>query len=196
MKIIGLTGGVGSGKSTVAKLMGEHYRAHLLIADDIARDFMKKGNVSFHHIVDYFGVNILDEDGELDRKKLASIVFEDESKLKILNSFIHPYVKEYILNEIERLKKVEPNAVVLVESAILFEVSYQEFCDEVWYVNAEDHIRRIRLKKNRNYTDEKIDSILANQMTEEEYKKRSTHVISNNDKEENLIKELQFLLVK
>lgn len=194
MKIIGLTGGVGSGKSTVAKLLKDKYNAHLLIADDIAREYMNKGEISYQLIVDYFGSDILDDQEEIDRKKLAGIVFVHEEKLKILNSFIHPHVKDKILKEITRLKKQEPDSIAIVESAILFEVSYQEFCDEVWYVNAADEIRRIRLKNNRNYTDEKINSILANQLTEDEYMKRSHHVIYNNDSEDKLMKEIELLL--
>lgn len=195
MKIIGLTGGVGSGKSTVAKLMEKYYGAHLLIADDIARDFMKKDEISYNLIVNHFGTAVLDENKELNRKKLAEIVFAKEEQLKILNSFIHPYVKDYILKEIDCLYRNDSNAIIIVESAILFEVSYQEFCDEIWYVNALKEIRRERLKLGRGYSDEKIDSILSNQLSEDEYMKQSHHVIYNNDNEDKLKAKLEILLV-
>lgn len=194
MKIIGITGGVGSGKSTVAKIMRDRFHAHILIADDIGRTLMEKGNISYQKILENFGRVILNEEEEIDRKKLASLVFHNEEKLNLLNSCVHPFVTDYILSEIKKLKVIEPEAIVVVESAILIEVGYKEFCDEVWYVSVTKEVRRERLKLNRNYSDEQIDQIVSNQLSEEEYSSTCDRIIYNNEEEEQVIEQLQNLL--
>ena len=194
MKVIGLTGSVGSGKSTVAKMMEEKFHAYVIYTDEVAKDFMKPGQVSYQLTLNYFGTNILFENGEIDRGKLASIVFQDEKKLATLNSFIHPYVKEYVLETIEKVKESGVHSYCVVETALLLQAGYTGFCDEIWIVTLMDEIRRKRLKESRGYSDEKIDSILKNQLSEQKLRDAATHIIENNGDIDKLEQEIQFLL--
>ena len=195
MKIIGLTGGIGSGKSTVAKVLQEKFNAYLIFTDDVAKDLMSKGQISYKLTVDYFGQGILDETGEIDRKKLASIVFGDKEKLEKLNSFSHPYVEEFVQNKIKELKETNEYSIIVVETALLLEVGYERFCDDVWYVTAPEEVRRDRLKQSRGYSDEKIDSILKNQMSDEVFRKSCPHVLENNGPIDKIEQQIQVLLV-
>lgn len=199
MKVIGLTGGVGSGKSTVANMMKNEFQAQIIIADQVGHLMMQKGYPSYDLILHHFGEEILDEKKEIDRKKLSNLVFIDnqnaKEQLKILNSFIHPYVYEYINEELKKIKKSKEESIVVIETAILFEAGFDKICDEVWYINTTMQVRRNRLKQSRNYTDEKIDSIMANQLTEQDFMKYCTKIINNDGELEKIRKQIQLLLV-
>ncbi len=194
MKVIGLTGGVGSGKTTVANLLQENYNAYVIFSDEVAKDLMEPGQVSYALVVDAFGEKVLDDKMKIDRKKLAKEVFHNSEKLELLNSLTHPYVEQFILEEIERLRKLNQYQYIVVETALLFQVNYHRFCDEVLVVIADEQIRRNRLKESRGYTDEKIDSILENQMTNKDFCKYTTHIIENNGDMNNIDKQLQNML--
>lgn len=200
MKVIGLTGGVGSGKSTVANIMKNEFHAHIIIADQVGHLMMQKGNRSYDLILHHFGEEILDEKKEIDRKKLSNLVFLNnpnaKKQLEILNSFIHPYVNEYIKDNLEKMKQSKKESIVVIETAILFEAGYDNICDEIWYVNTTMEIRRDRLKQSRNYTDEKIDSIMSNQLSEQEFMKYCTKIIYNDGELEKIRKQIKLLLVK
>lgn len=195
MKIIGIMGGVGSGKSTVANVMRDHFNAHVILTDDVAKRLSEKGGISYQLILNYFGNEILQENGEIDRKRLGSIVFLDKEKLEILNSFTHPYVKEAVICEIEEVKQLGKASYILIETALLIEAGYRHLCDEVWYVTVDERIRRERLALSRGYTDEKTDSILKNQMSENDFRDNCDKIIYNNDNIENLVEQIQKLLV-
>ena len=96
MKVYGITGGAGTGKSEVIRMLQDDFRGYVIMADEVARELTQKGHVSYRLIVDYFGRDILMEDGEIDRRKLADHVFNNEEALEKLNSMTHPYVKEEI----------------------------------------------------------------------------------------------------
>lgn len=181
MKVIGLTGGVGSGKTTVANILQSKFNACLINTDDIAKKLMKPGEISYQLVVEHFGREILDETGEINRPKLANIVFSNPNELAILNSFSHPYVKEYVLHTIEQEKKINRYSFLVVETALLIEAGYERYCDEVWYVTVSDAIRRKRLKENRGYTDQKIDSIMKNQLKEETFVAHANKIIVNEE---------------
>lgn len=195
MKVIGLTGGVGTGKSTVAKVLADKFNAYLIFTDDIARDLMRKGEISYRLVVEYFGEGILDEEKEIDRQKLATIAFGDKEKLAKLNSFSHPYVEEFVTNKIAEIKKEKQYSLIVVETALLLEVGYEKHCDEVWYVAAPEATRRARLKESRGYTDEKIDAILMNQMSDEVFRTRCSHTIENDGDIDKIEQQIQLLLV-
>ncbi|MBE5926942.1 MAG: dephospho-CoA kinase [Lachnospiraceae bacterium] len=180
--VIGITGGVGCGKSTVMSIMQEKYNFILLEADKIAHKLMEPGQQVYNEIVNVFGKDILDVDSSIDRKKLGEIVFSNEEKLKKLDDIVHPGVREYIENRINQSISEEN---FLIESAILVEAGYKNICDEIWYIYASDEVRRDRLKKSRGYTDEKIDSIINNQSSEEEFIKNADKIIKNDKNIEN-----------
>lgn len=195
IKIIGLTGGIGSGKSTVAKILQNDFGAKVIIADEIGYMAMNPGESSYYDIISYFGTAILNDKKEINRQELANIVFHDDDKLTMLNSIIHPYVHKYVLQVLEEVKKDKSADFVIIESAILIEAGYQSICDEIWYVSVEDKLRRERLIKNRGYSMDKIESIVKKQMKEADYKKYATKIITNNGDISEISRQLELLLV-
>ncbi len=177
MKIIGITGGIGSGKTLVTKLLEEE-GAYIANTDRIAKELMEPGQASYIDVVEYFGKDILLEDKTIDSNRLSKIVFKDEKKLKILNSLTHPKVLEVVQEEIEEKRK-EGWKYFVIETALMIESGYDTICDQVWYVYAPEKMRRDRLKKSRDYSDLKIDSIFESQCKDEDFRKRYSIVIEN-----------------
>lgn len=187
MNIIGLTGTVGCGKSTVGKLIQDNFSAKLVMTDEVGHLVMRKGSSAYEEVVRTFGKDILDKDGEINRKILGGIVFRDEAKLKQLNKIIHPRVKEYLAEDIARETQRRRYEFYIMESAILIETGLNKICGQNWYVDTPDDIRRERLKKSRGYSDEKIEAILANQKEKEFFLKHCDHIIENVNLENVLI---------
>ena len=144
MKVIGITGGIGSGKSLVADIMIKKYKAYLINSDSIAKEQMMPGGVSYEGVVEYFGKQILMEDGTIDKGKLSKIVFSDKDKLLKLNSLTHPNV----LIEVQRIIAHKRDSRIvpfcIIETALMIEAGYDFVCDEVWYVHSPQDIRRSR----------------------------------------------------
>lgn len=180
MKVIGITGGAGSGKSEVLKILKNEFNAHVIIADDVARHLSEKGQICYNNIIAEFGTDVLGEDGEIDRPKLASIVFNDEVKLQKLNKLTHPFVRLAIESDIKDQKQKKTASCIVVEAALLIESGYTTMCDEVWFVYTDAAIRRQRMKETRGYTDAKVDSVMANQLDEATFREKSDRIITNN----------------
>ena len=179
MKVIGLTGGIGSGKSLVAGIMKEQYGAYVIDTDQIARQQMEPGGASYQEVVDYFGSNILTVDGKIDRSRLATLVFEDRAKRLRINEITHPKVLETVKRQIDSHRQQQVFPYLLIETALMIESGYDFVCDEVWYVYAPEEQRRNWLKRERGYTDEKIDVIYQNQCKAEEFRERFPKTIEN-----------------
>jgi dephospho-CoA kinase len=194
MKIIGITGGIGSGKSLVAKILHDTYGACLINTDQIAKEQMEPGGDSYGQVVAYFGKEILAEDHTIDRKKLAAIVFQDEDKRRKINQITHPIVLDEVQQKIRSLRQGGNTPYVIIETALMIESGYDSNCDEVWYVYAPEEDRRRRLKEERKLSDEKIDSILASQSSEEAFRKRFSKVIENTGDIEHLRKQVEKLI--
>lgn len=184
MHVIGLTGGVGSGKTVAAHMLAEILSAELLISDELGHVVMQKGEAGYQKIVETFGTEILDEQGEIVRDRLSKVVFADAEALKQLNQIIHPAVKEYLKNYIEQRKERE--GWLVLETAIMFETGCDALCDEVWYVYVSPETRRKRLELGRGYSIEKTDAIMEKQMSEDEYRNRCQQVIANEGDEQEL----------
>ncbi len=135
--VIGVTGGVGAGKSTVLKILRDKYDARLILTDDVARELMVPGGASYDLVRVAFGDEILCENGELDRGKLAGIVFADVGKLELLNSITHPQTKEETKRRIAACREEDPDALVVVEAALLIEAGFTDLLDELWVVTAD-----------------------------------------------------------
>lgn len=189
MKIIGVTGGVGAGKSTVLNYLEKRYGAKLILADLVGHEVMEPGHEAYEQVVKAFGQEIVSEDKTIDRKALGAIVFADEKKRMILNRIIHPAVRQEILR---RLKEAELSHLssVVVEAALFLEENYDAFCDETWYIYTDEKIRRQRLKESRGYSDERIDQIFRSQKTHEEFQKRCMFMIDNNGSEEETFRQI------
>lgn len=192
MYVIGLTGGVGSGKTVVAHTLAEITGARVLLADELGHLVMEKGEKGYQEIVRTFGEEILDEQGKVNRETLAGIVFADEGKLGKLNQIVHPAVREYLRNDIEK-RRAEEGFLVL-ETAIMFETGCDTLCDEVWYVHVPEEIRMERLAKNRGYSGEKSRSIMKQQLSEREFRRRCKRVICNGGNLEALERNIRQLI--
>ena len=180
MKVYGITGGAGTGKSEVIKMLQQTFGGCVIMSDEVARELMQKGNISYQLIVEYFGRDILMDDGEIDRKRLADHVFNNKEALEKLNSMTHPYVKDEIRKLIAEAEASGECRFVALESAILLECGYEDICDEFWYVYTKPEIRRQRMKETRNYSDEKVDSVMRNQQPDEVFFEQCSFVIKNN----------------
>ena len=182
MKIIGITGGIGSGKSLVLNRLKEKYNAHIVEADKVAHFLQMKGQPVYNSIVENFSSSVLNDDGDIDRQKLGKIVTDNKEKLEQLNKIVHPAVKEYILKDIEEAKK-NGTGLYVIEAALLIQDGYKEICDELWCITADIKIRVKRLIENRGYSEEKAKAFIMNQPDEEFYIKNSDRVIYNDSDE-------------
>lgn len=179
MKVLGITGGVGAGKSTVLDYIAKMYHARVIQADQVGHLLMSPGQVCYYRIAQSFGSSILNGDQNINRSKLADIVFENPEKLQKLNQIVHPAVKEYIVNEIKKERTAGKVPFVVIEAALLIEDHYETICDEFWYVYTSDDVRRIRLKKARGYSDEKVKQIMKNQMRDNVFRQHCQFVVDN-----------------
>lgn len=177
--IIGVTGGVGCGKSTVLEFLYEQYGASIYKADEIGHKIMEKDMPAYKKIVEYFGTEILDKSACIDRKKLGAIAFNDEEKLEFLNSIIHPGVQDYIINGILAEYTNESHRLFVIEAALLIEAGYKNICTELWYIYADKDERIKRLISSRGYSREKCESIINNQLSEEIFRANSDFVVNN-----------------
>ncbi len=194
MKVIGITGGVGCGKSTVLDIIKDNFNAYIIKADDVAKELMEPGQKGYTEVVDFFGMDILDANREIDRQVLSQIVFNNSNKRMVLNSIIHPMVKAQIVNTITQLKIEDVYDYVFVEAALLLEDHYEVFLDEIWYIYAPNKLRKQRLIESRGYSEERIESMMASQLTEEEFRLSSDVVIDNSGSKENTLASLVKLL--
>ena len=180
LKIIGITGGVGAGKSTVAKLYADIKGAYIIFTDNVAKYLQEEGKTCYNLIVEHFGQEILNDDRSIDRAKLAQIVFGNEEELKILNSYVHKQVLVEVKRIIEDIRLKGTYTIILLESAILFQVNeLKDLCDEIWYVEARETDRRERLKRERGYSEERIEAMSISQECIRRMKDRCDRVIIN-----------------
>ena len=178
MKVIGITGGVGSGKSRVLSYMETKYDTFICQADHVAWKLQEPGQKCHAEIVKSFGEEILNEDQTINRAKLGQIVFADHEKLRLLNQIMHPAVKASIVKMIQEQEESQTTYFV-IEAALLIEEQYHLICDELWYIYCDEKIRRERLKSSRGYTDEKINAIMGSQLSEQNFRKECQIMIDN-----------------
>ena len=179
MRFIGITGGVGAGKSTVLGYLADHYGARVIEADRVAHLLQQPGGDCYDAIVNCFGREILFPDGRINREILGKIVYADQKQLKVLNRIVHPAVKTYIIDIIAQERKKGAVPFVTIEAALLLEDGYDQICDEIWYIYADEAARTKRLQSSRGYSPEKIRSVMANQRDEEGYRSGCKLVIDN-----------------
>ena len=178
MRIIGVTGGVGAGKSTVLEMLKQEFGAELLVADEIGKRLMEPDGACFRPVAELFGREILTETGGLDRKKIAELVFQDRDRLTALNQIIHPAVRAEIEKRLSDLER-DGKETAVIESAILLEAGYEEICGEIWYIYADCETRIRRLEASRGYSRKKCLEVMSNQLPEETFREKATAVIDN-----------------
>ena len=181
--IIGVTGGVGAGKSTVLEILKEEYGAKLIMCDDVARKLQEPGRASYNAICAYFGEEILTggPGSEIDRTALAKIVFNDEEKLEKLNGMTHPLVKEEVMHLINVYYYEDPYGIIVIEAALLIEAGYRNILDELWCVTAGSETRIKRLMESRGYSRERALDMMGKQKTNEEFIEECDFAVYNED---------------
>lgn len=200
MHVLGITGGVGAGKSTVLRLLCENFNAAAIQADEVGKLLMEPGAKGYQQIIEVFGDGVLVNDANgsehppIDRERLASLIFADNNKRIVLNGIIHPLVKKYIIEEIARITCSESYDFIFVEAALLIEDHYDIICDELWYIYADEAVRRRRLIESRGYSDEKINKIFKSQLSDEEFRKHCSRVIDNSDGEADTLRQLKEII--
>lgn len=181
MKFIGITGGVGAGKTAILDYLRNKPDTKVMLADEIAHELMVPGTQCYDRLKAEFGTeDIYQKDGFFDRIKLAQVIFSDNEKRKKLNGIVHPAVRKYVIGQAAYERKEGRIKLLVLEAALLIEEHYDEICDELWYIYTSEENRRIRLKKQRNYSDEKINEIFNSQLTDEKFRKACRVVIDNN----------------
>lgn len=179
MRVIGVTGGVGAGKSRVLEYLESCRGAYVIQADQVGHQVMEPGTMGYERVLALLGEDVKKEDGTLDRRKIGDIVFHNGELLEKLNDIIHPAVKKEILRSLEEQAE-SGRKLCVVEAALLLEDHYEKFCDEIWYIFAGEEVRIRRLMSSRGYTREKALGIMRNQAAEEFYRAHADYIIENN----------------
>ena len=193
--MIGITGGIGTGKTKVLTYLEDNYRCKIIQADVIANMLKKQGEICYEPTVALLGTEILNDDGSIDNKKMGEIIFSSPVLLKKINDIIHPAVKSRLLAIYEEEKRKKEIDFLFIEAALLVEAGYKNMLDEMWYVYAEDTVRRARLKESRGYEEQKINRIVALQSKKDEFEAACDFLIDNNglwkETEKQIIKKME-----
>ena len=176
---IGLTGGIASGKTTVAALF-RTWGAYVADADDISRHALDRGTSCYEKTVAAFGRDILRSDGTVDRKKVSSIVFSDPQALETLNGIIHPYVHEVILSDTERVHAEFPDRLIIWDVPLLFEAVYDRDVERIVVVTARQSLRVQRIVERDGSTKAAALRRIRAQMPDREKVRRADMIIRNN----------------
>ena len=180
MLTIGLTGGIGSGKSEVAGILRE-LGAPVIDADLVGHETYRRGEPAWDQVVETFGSGVVGQDGEIDRRRLGRIVFGDTGSLKRLTDIVWPRIREGLEKRITRERDNGDTTVLVVEAAVLFEAGWDRLFDEIWVVTAPEADVLERLERQRNQKPEQTRARLRAQMTNEEREKRADVTVRNDD---------------
>ncbi len=174
MRILGVTGGIGAGKSTVSGLLQRNYGAEIIDTDKISRKIYEIGAPAYEKVLAQFGREYLREDGSIDRKKLAGLVFTDEEALKRLNAIAHPAIQE----EVER-RLAQAKGLAVVDGALLIEAGFYRLVDKLLLVTADMEVRLARIMQRDGCTRQQALDRVASQMPDEEKKRYADIVLDN-----------------
>ena len=190
--IIGITGSIGSGKTTAAKMFSRHWYTRI-DADEIGHELIKKDKSAYKEIVGIFGNGIIDKNGSIDRKKLGDLVFNDHKKLKKLNSILHPFIIKEIKNQIEKIKnKCGAEAKIIIDAPLLLETGAKNLSDKIIILKSDKKNAIGRLKKT--HPKGKIEKILNAQMPLKDKLKYADFVIENNKDLKHLEKQVEKII--
>ncbi|HZZ80899.1 MAG TPA: dephospho-CoA kinase [Gemmataceae bacterium] len=192
--IIGIVGGIGSGKSVVADAM-QALGGHLIVADRLGHDALLDPDIKTR-LVARWGNAILDDAGNIDRKKVGAIVFADQAELRALESQVFPYIEKNIAEEIARARTRTGVQFIILDAAILLETGWHRHCDKVLYVDAPRDLRLARVRDKRGWTEAELDRREKMQMPLEEKKARADVVIVNDEDFEKVRRQVEDTLVR
>lgn len=177
MRVVGLTGGIASGKSTVARMFVE-LGGRLVDADLLARQVVEPGRPAWGEVVDHFGEAVLNPDRTLNREKLAEIIFRDPGERQVLNGITHPRIGAEMLDQIQRFQR-EGAAVVLIDAALLLESPATNWIRPVVVVTADEAVRADRIMERDGLSREQALARIRSQMSEDERKALADFVLDN-----------------
>lgn len=195
MYFIGITGGIGAGKSTVLSLLEENFNCKVLLADLVAADLMRPGKECFDKVVALpWPESILDTQGEIDRPKMAKFMFADNSLREAVNGIVHPAVQTEVLNQVEAEKEKHNIEYFFFEAALLIECGYGKLVDEMWYIYASQEVREKRLMETRGYSKERIAKTISTQRSEESFRAHCNRIIDNSGTKEQTLAQLRQII--
>lgn len=192
MRIIGVTGGIGAGKSSVSAILGE-FGAIVIDADLISRQVVEPNKSAWLKIREVFGNDIFQEDSTLDRKKLAEIIFVSEEKKRLIEKIIHKEVIAVIKEKLATMREYGYNGAVVLDVPIPVKHGFLDIADRVWVVVSDDETRISRVMLRSGISREDAENRLKSQLTQEEYKKLADDVIENNGSLEELKEKVKAL---
>jgi dephospho-CoA kinase len=188
VQIIGLTGGIATGKSAVSAILSEA-GAFIIDADRISRAVVKKGLPAYREIVAQFGTEVLLTDGEINRNMLGDIIFNDHQKKQLLNSIVHPHVNQEVNYQLKQIEKTHSKSIVILDIPLLFEAAMHTDLSDVIVVYAPEHIQIKRLVQRDHLSEADALARIRSQMPIEEKKNKATFVIDNSGPIENTRKQ-------
>lgn len=195
MKFVGITGGVGAGKTEILKFLAEQEKIEVMLADEIAHELMEPDGACYEKLKELFaGDAVFGADGKIERNRMAEVIFSDAAKREKLNDIVHPAVKTYVMERVKKEREKKELRVLVLEAALLIEEGYDSICDELWYIYTTEKKREKRLMQNRGYSKEKVAQIFKSQLTEETYRKYCRVVIDNNGTKEDAVRQVAELL--
>ncbi len=178
MKVIGLTGGVGAGKSTILAMMQQLETCRVIDADKVGHALMEPGERNYRAVLEYYGSGILLPDGSIDRKKLALLAFSSPQETSRLDALTHPGIHDAIAAQICAARKSGCPLLVL-ECAMIHQAGLLALCDEIWYVHVPAPIRKQRIMQTRGYEESRAEAVIRLQPSEEQYRRMCSWEIQN-----------------
>lgn len=185
--VIGVTGGTGSGKSTVSRFLSE-MGAEIIDTDAISRELTGPGSEMLKEMVKYFGGGILNSDGSLNRRLLGEIAFKDKEKLSVLNDISHKRIAEEIITRVNAAKQENRHGIIVIDAPVPIKHGFLDVVDEVWVVVSDEDARLRRVMDRSGLSKEQATSIISSQMSQDEYLKLADEVILNDSDLETLKK--------
>lgn len=180
MYLIGITGGVGAGKTKLLSYLEDMDAVRVLRADEVAASLMEPGS-ECHVMLEraFLDLGVFDDDGHIIKSAMSSKVISDPDRRALCNSIVHPAVKEEILRVTQDAAEEGITDIFFIEAALLLEEGYDRICDEIWYIWASEETRRRRLVSSRGYSDKRISDLMAGQLQEEVFRTRCQRIIDN-----------------
>tara|TARA_B100000676_G_scaffold302971_1_gene352780 strand:- start:2013 stop:2618 length:606 start_codon:yes stop_codon:yes gene_type:complete len=191
MFVIGLIGGIGSGKSSVSEIL-KSLGVDVIDADKVGHEAYTPDSEGWRKVISVFGQDIVGPDKQIDRKKLGSIVFSDPNEMDKLNKLMHPIIHDLVKEKIKNLSDQGVNVVIL-EAAILIEANWQDLTDEIWLAKANQEVVIERVQLRNNFTREEIIKRIQSQMSNDEREKHTDVVIDNDGTIEQLQEKVKTL---
>lgn len=193
-RVVGILGGIGSGKSEVARLFQE-YGAAVVSGDALGHEALKQPELKAR-IVERWGPGILDEHGEIQRRKLGGIVFAKEKERTALEEIVHPWIKRRLAEELAALKARPDVPLIVADAAIMAEAGWDALCDELIFIDVPREVRLERIRQQRGWTEKEVEAREAAQLPLTEKARRANTVVHNTGSPEDLRRQIEILLAR